>query len=86
MKKSILSKNSGQILVESILIMAVFLAAAALIAKQIRDRGMMAQLAVGPWSQLTGMIENGTWGGAERTKLQHPNYLRRHISLKGQAE
>jgi hypothetical protein len=77
---------SGQVLIEAILIMTLFLAVGAFVAKQVRDRQLLAQLAVGPWSQLTGMIENGVWGGAQRTKLQHPNYLRRHISLKGKAE
>ncbi|MGE3973864.1 MAG: hypothetical protein AB7F59_04985 [Bdellovibrionales bacterium] len=76
--------SSGQVLIEAILMMVLFLAAGAFIAKKIREGEMLSQLAVGPWSQLVGMIENGTWGGQKKTKEQHPNYLRRHISLKGQ--
>jgi len=86
MKHSALRSSSGQVAVEFILLAAVGILVATLIAKTIRQETLLAQMVQGPWQYLTGMIENGVWGTSEKTRLQHPNYLRRHVSLKGQSE
>lgn len=78
--------KKGQGTVEMILMMSVAMAVTIAVAKYFRDKELLSQMMNGPWTQLTGMIENGTWGPANKVHLSHPNYLRRHISLLGDSE
>jgi hypothetical protein len=78
--------NSGQGTVEMVLLTATLVIVASLIFKTMRSQGFVTQLVDGPWSIMSGMIENGVWGSSEKTRNVHPNYLRRHISLIGKEE
>lgn len=76
----------GQSTLEMILLMFVFITFAGMIAKGFRKGEWVANMVTGPWTQLTGMIENGTWGPAQKTRANHPGYLKRHISILGERE
>jgi hypothetical protein len=79
----ILNKR-GQGIVEMLLIACVFMIFAAFITKGLKNAQVVAQLVDGPWNIMRGMITNGVWGTPEKTKILHPNYLRRHISFEAE--
>lgn len=66
------------------LITATVFIVASLIFKTLRNQDVVSQLVDGPWEIMAGMIENGVWGTPAKTRAVHPNYLGRHISLKGE--
>lgn len=78
----IIKNNRGQNVIEMVLITVVTLIVATVIMKTIRSEQYVAKLVDGPWEIMAGMIENGVWGTPAKTKIHHPNYLRRHISFK----
>jgi len=78
--------RAGQSTVEMVLLVWALFFVTILIFKTLRNQGVVSQLVDGPWSVMAGMIENGVWGSPAKTKIVHPNYLRRHISMKGEAD
>jgi hypothetical protein len=75
--------RSGQGITEMILLTAALLLVAGVIFKALRSQGVVSKLVDGPWEIMAGMIENGVWGTPAKTRAAHPNYLRRHISMRG---
>ena len=78
--------NRGQMTVEIILIAVIVTGLALMIGKYFKANELIPDLIQGPWkNRFAGMIENGVWGSAEGTQNFHPNLLKRHSSLKGDA-
>ena len=75
--------NKGQVSVEWLLIATMVLSVGVFVKKQFLSGQMLAQSVDAPWSQISGMVENGVWGDPGKTHSQHPNYLHRHISVLG---
>lgn len=75
--------NSGQVLIESILIIIILFVAFVYVSRAFTSEGYLAQLVEGPWKHLDGMIQNGVWETAENSYNSHPNHSRRHISIIG---
>jgi len=73
--------SKGQVSVEFILGSVLIVSVALLVARGVRQNEFLSQMISGPWSNLSGMIENGVWGNSEKTKALHPSYLQRHASL-----
>lgn len=73
----------GQIVVESVLIIALLLSLTIFITQQIQSRGFLQNLVEKPWTYLQGMIENGIWAPTAVGKTLHPNDLLRHGSPRG---
>lgn len=84
--RTALANSKGQMTIEMLLIMAIFLSASILLTQQARSRGMLAGLVEGPWSRVQGMIENGVWKPVAESKDVHPNGFGRHISVDGDIE
>lgn len=76
--------QAGQVSVEYVLIAAVLVAIAFSVKGAIQNSKMLAQFVQGPWDMVSGLIENGVWGGAEKSRALHPGHLSRHRSLKGE--
>jgi hypothetical protein len=75
--------QSGQVAVEFILISIMIVSIAIAVGRGLRQSEYMGRLAGGPWALLTGMIENGVWEKPQVAKEMHPNYLKRHVTFKG---
>lgn len=75
-----MKNQNGQMLIESILILAILTGIAISISKQARDNEFMAGLIEGPWLPIRGMIEDGVWEKWPASKANHPNLKRRHGS------
>lgn len=72
--------QSGQILVEMVLLLALGVGMASLAIKLLQDNQFAQNLVVRPWLTLSGMIECGTWDGC--TPGYHPASGNRILSFK----
>jgi len=78
-----LRNQSGQFIVEAILLMTLLLGVTISIAKYFKDKSIVAQVISAPWKSLAGMIQNGMWASASASMEMHPNNHNRHTSLEG---
>ncbi|MEZ0393092.1 MAG: hypothetical protein ACAH59_12800 [Pseudobdellovibrionaceae bacterium] len=76
MKKT--RSQSGQALVEAVLLMAVTVSIGIMVVRFLEDK--VPSLVTGPWALLSGMVECGNWSGCGPGL--HPNTLERVISYK----
>lgn len=75
-----LRSNSGQFVVEAVLLMIVTISLIIYATKYARDNHWMANLIAGPWKKVAGMLETGVWEDPSTAKGKHPNRLDRHRS------
>lgn len=81
-----LSKACGQMTVELILLTVVFGGLSLFVSRFFLSQGIVQNLIQAPWNYgIAGMIENGQWGPVVKTHDFHPNLMRRHSSIKGEA-
>lgn len=78
-----LRNQSGQMFIETILVMMVLLGAIYFVGKEFRSNNFVAGLVSGPWKNLAGMIQNGVWGSPTVTMKMHPNRFERVVSPEG---
>lgn len=78
MKRS--RSQSGQVLAETVLLLALGVGMASLAVKLLRDNNFAQNLVVRPWATLSGMIECGTWDGCKSG--YHPASGNRILSFK----
>jgi hypothetical protein len=83
MKQSRRKNQSGQMVVEAVLLMSVLLGGIYFVGNEMRSRNFIAQLVSGPWLSLAGMIQNGVWGAPSDTTVQHPNSFHRVSTPEG---
>lgn len=78
-----LQPQAGQITIEAVLLLSVFVIVASLVAQYSREAGMLKALVSGPWVHLQGMIENGVWEPAVPGRSKHPNKSTRQQTVRG---
>jgi hypothetical protein len=78
--KSPVKNQSGQLLVEMILLMAIGVGISMMITNYLRDNQFAQNLVARPWATLSGMIECGTWDGCKPG--YHPGSSNRILSFK----
>lgn len=84
MKKPSLRSQSGQLIVEAVLIIVILMATTFATAKFFKGEELLKKLVQGPWQSLAGMLQNGVWGTPEATAISHPNGHGRHIVIQGE--
>lgn len=77
------SSQSGQALVELILLMAIFVGLATFVIKEVKEREFLSNLVSGPWKHLDGLVSNGHWSERNKSNQFHPGLFGRRVSLKG---
>lgn len=80
MKKS-RSNQKGQFVIEAVLLMVVMLSIFMASVNALKDGQYLAKLISGPWEKIAGMIESGVWDGAAAARKNHPNQLRRNVTV-----
>lgn len=80
-----LRKQGGQMIVEAVLIIVLFMGATMLVTNYFKDNDVLKKLIHGPWQNLAGMLQNGIWGTPEKTVGLHPNSHKRHVVITGEA-
>lgn len=72
-----LRQRSGQMAVEMILMLALFLGASYFVRDAFQSNGIIAQIVSRPWLSIAGMLQNGVWAPPEESNSQHPNNFSR---------
>jgi hypothetical protein len=60
-QKSVASGQSGQLVLEAILLIVVLMGSAHYLTNFLQEKGFAASLISQPWAKLSGMIECGVW-------------------------
>ena len=76
--------NKGQALLESILIMLIFIALFRATVGILDSQDFVRKVVRGPWVRLDHMVRFGEWTPSETHARRHPNYLDNHLSLQGE--
>lgn len=76
-----LKNQKGQLIVEAVLLMVVLFGITMAVSKYFASEQTLKALVSGPWQNLAGMIQNGSWGTPAATFALHPNAHARHISI-----
>lgn len=69
---------------EAILILAIFTSIGLLVVRTAKSGRWAAAVVEGPWKPLRGMIEDGVWIEAGKSKALHPSIKVRHHSYRGE--
>lgn len=78
-----LRNQSGQMILEAILIIVMLFAVTGIIASFFRKEEVVKRLISGPWTNLAGMMQNGVWKPAAEGAVSHPNAHGRHVVIQG---
>ena len=73
--------QSGQLILEGILLMMIFLGVAMLVKNQFSEKNLIGALAAGPWASISKMMSDGTWDRTKTEGESHP--LTQTISREG---
>jgi hypothetical protein len=79
-----LKSQSGQLIVEAILIIVMLMGATFLAANYFKDKELLKKLVQAPWQSLAGMLQNGEWAPRDPSAASHPSGHSRHISIQGE--
>jgi hypothetical protein len=71
-KKKSLTRQSGQLIIEAVLIMTLFFGIAVLIKKQFADKNIVGAMVAKPWGKIAGMMSNGVWKTEAQGRDMHP--------------
>ncbi|MCB0356593.1 MAG: hypothetical protein KDD40_06280 [Bdellovibrionales bacterium] len=77
-------KNSGQMVIEMILVMTVLIAIIGALRTTLKQNEAFKTLVQGPWQVLSGMIVAGYWKSPDQAVKLHPALHRNHGSLEGE--
>ena len=85
MKTLRLKNQSGQMILETILILTILMAITITTASQLKKNETFAKMMSGPWLKLSGMIQNGVWMEPSKSNAYHPSQSSRAASLVGKS-
>lgn len=72
--------NKGQFAIEAVLLTVIFVGAFMAASRFLRDEKFLAKMIAGPWVQLQGMAECGSWGAPSKVCKKHPNNSTRTLT------
>lgn len=75
-----LQNNRGQMTVEAVLLLVVFVAFMQIANGAIKEQDFLRKMVSGPWLYLQGMIQNGVWAEGNAGSDIHPNVYGRRAS------
>ncbi len=73
----------GQMILEYILLTVVAIGLSVLVSSSLKKNEILGKLISSPWTNLAGMIQNGSWGSPKSTIPNHPNHHSNSASLVG---
>ncbi|HVK61795.1 MAG TPA: hypothetical protein VM432_09610 [Bdellovibrionales bacterium] len=79
-----LANSKGQMTIEMVLILTILLGAAVGVTRAMKSNQVLAAIVEGPWASMQGMIEDGVWVPAGKSKASHPTMRSRHRSFEGE--
>lgn len=75
-----LRSNKGQMTIEAVLLLTIMVSFFTVAHRVISGQQYLSKIVSGPWSYVSGMIENGVWAPAASSKPLHPNTFKRRAS------
>jgi hypothetical protein len=78
-----MKNQRGQFTVEAILLMVAFMGILLLVTNFFNSKEILGSLVKGPWTALSGMLENGEWMAAQQSQALHPSQHSRHVTIDG---
>lgn len=82
-RKKTLTKSSGQMVIEMILVMTVLVAIVGALRSTLQSSEAFKTLVQGPWRVLSGMMVAGNWNSPSVAVSRHPALGQNHASLHG---
>lgn len=82
-KQRTVLNERGQYTIEFLLLLSVFVGLSLSVSNYAKNQGWMANLVEGPWKPMQGMIEDGVWQPAPKSKANHPSLFVRRASVQG---
>ncbi|MBC86305.1 MAG: hypothetical protein CL677_03920 [Bdellovibrionaceae bacterium] len=77
--------NSGQMVVEAVLLIVVFLGITQMVSQYFKDNQLMRQFVEVPYTKVKHMAQNGNWfADRDESIRNHPMHLKRHVSYEGE--
>ncbi|MBX3020613.1 MAG: hypothetical protein KF799_02960 [Bdellovibrionales bacterium] len=77
--------QSGQAILEAILILTIMMGLTLVTARFFNDEEVVKRLITGPFTNLSGMLQNGVWAPPAQGAAAHPSNHYRHIVIEGEA-
>lgn len=71
-RKKNLAQQSGQLIIEAILLMTLFFGIAVVIKQKFGDQNIVGAMVAKPWSRVAGMMSNGVWKPEAQGRDMHP--------------
>ncbi len=75
-----LRNQKGQMTIEAVLLLVVFVATFKVAQQSIKDKNFLSNMVSGPWTFVQGMIQNGVWAPGDTGNTIHPNIFGRRAS------
>lgn len=72
-KNKNLMQQSGQAVIEAVLIMTLVFGLAVFFNTRFRNSGIIGSLTAGPWGAIAGMMSNGVWKSEREGRELHPH-------------
>ena len=79
-----LRNQSGQLILEAILIIVALFAVTLLVGNYFKNEDLVKKIIQGPWKNLAGLIQNGVWQPVDTSGAAHPNGHGRHVVITGE--
>ena len=80
-KQKLKTSQSGQLILEAVLLMVIFVGVVMAIKNQFSEKNLIGALAAGPWASISKMMSDGTWDKTKSEGESHP--LTQTISREG---
>ena len=84
MKENPIQNQSGQLIVEAVLILVVLMGVSMAVANYFKENEVLKTMISGPWANLSGMLQNGVWATPAAGGAIHPNAGGRHVAIIGE--
>jgi hypothetical protein len=82
MKRPSIRNHRGQMTIEMLCLITIFLIIALTVQQTAIQQGWLKNLIEAPWKRVQGIIENGVWLAPDAGRVKHPHIRGRHGSLK----
>lgn len=79
-----LISQRGQAVTEAILIVIVLASVSLMASQYFKNNEVLKKLIKGPFTALSGLLQNGVWASPQQGAASHPTAHGRHIVIQGE--
>ena len=78
-----LSSQKGQAVTEAILVLVLLIGFTFAVANYFKSEELLKKMITGPFTYLSGMLQNGVWQPPDKGAIAHPTGHFRHVVITG---